>query len=486
MKIKSIINVEVIGRNLGVLLFIESFFMLTAVPFSFYYHSPHPESMAFSSLITFLGGFILYGTCHKNHEHAVYRDRFIIVTLSWIMFSLFGSLPYLLSHSVNSVVDAFFESMSGFTTTGASVIVDKEVVPKDILYWRSLTQWLGGLGIIVFTVLILPLLGLGGHISSIQGNSFEDSAKIHPHFTATIKWLGGIYFILTVIEFIMLSFGNLGVFDSLCCSLTTLSSGGFSTKNDSAASMNTYTQCVVMLFMVLSGTNFVLVYMLLKGHLKLLIKNEEFRTYVNIFVIVGVIAAFVIHFMQNTPWDEALLNTLFSSISLISTTGYSTVNYLNFPTFVWVMMLMLVLVGGCVGSTAGGIKVLRHTLLFKNSFKELKRTLHPNAVLPPRFNGKSVPHNVINRVSIFVIIFMVILISGVAFFSIVGIDFNTSIGLVLANLCNVGVGIGDVGPLCTYDHFSSIVKVACSVLQLLGRLDILTVIALLTKNFWTY
>lgn len=478
------INMQVVGRKLGIMLFIEAFFMLTAVPFTFYYGSNHPESMAFSALITFTGGFILYGTFHKNHDRAEHSDRFVIVTLSWIAVSVFGCLPYLFSHSVNSVTDALFESMSGFTTTGASVIADKEIIAKDILYWRSLTQWLGGLGIIVFTVLILPMLGLGGHISSIQGNSFEDSAKIHPHFTSTIKWLASIYLILTAIEFVLLSFGSLSAFDSLCCSLTTLSSGGFTTHNDSAASLDGYTRLVVMVFMVVSGTNFVLVYMLMKGKFRLLFKNEEFRIYVNIFLIAGLVTAAIVHFSQNTPWSKALMDTVFSSISLISTTGYTTVNYLTYPTFAWVLLLMLILVGGCVGSTSGGIKVLRHTLLLKNSFKEFKRSLHPNAVLPPRFNGKSVPSAVINRVSIFVIIFMGILVCGVAFFSILGIDFNTSLGLTLANLCNVGVGIGDAGPLCCYAGFPEIVKLACSILQLFGRLDILTVAALFTKSFW--
>lgn len=250
--------------------------------------------------------------------------------------------------------------------------------------------------------------------------------------------------------------------------------------------MNPYMQYVVILFMILSGTNFVLVYMLLRGKARALVKNEEFRIFIHIIVFVGVVTALIVHFMMDKPWEQSFRETFFSTVSLISTTGYTTVNYLDYPPVVWVLMFVLILIGGCVGSTAGGIKVLRHTLLLKNSFMELRRTLHPNAVLPPRFNGKSVPKATINRVSIFVIIFMLILVGGVAAFSIAGIDFNTSIGMTVSNLCNVGPGIGDVGPGGTYAAFSPAVKIVCTMLQLFGRLDILTVMALFTRKFWIY
>jgi len=480
------INIGIVGRVLGIMLFIESAFMLTSVPFTFYYGSSYPLSMIGSSAITFLGGFILYGTFRKKGGHAGKGESIMIVTLSWTLMAAFGGLPYLLSHVASTPVDAFFESMSGFTTTGTSIIIDKESVPNDVLYWRSLSQWMGGLGTIVFTTLILSSIGLGGHISSIQGSSFNDSAKIHPHFTSTIKWLTGIYFMLTAIEFVLLSFGNFSLFESLCCSFSTLSSGGFSPRNDSAASMNAYMQYVVILFMMLSGTNFVLVYMLIRGKVKALVRNEEFKIFINIIFWVGILSAVGVHFYMDKPWEQSFRETFFTTVSLLSTTGYTIVNYLDYPSVVWVLMFMLVLIGGCVGSTAGGVKVLRHTLLLKNSFIELRRTLHPNAVMPPRINGKSVPQATINRVSIFVIIFMFILVGGVAAFSIAGIDFNTSIGMAVSNLCNVGTGIGNVGPCATYTDFSPAVKIVCTVLQLFGRLDILTVMALFTRSFWVY
>lgn len=496
-------NYKLILNVLALLACIIGVFMLFTLPFSYYYdykqdgrNSWLPILMA--SFVSIGVGGITYFLTKKDLKKDIHkREGYIIVTFGWIVITIFGSLPFFFSGEFAAPVgspdygnvfaeytNCFFETMSGFTTTGCSILTNIEGVSKALLFWRSLTHWLGGMGIIVLTIAILPLLGIGGMQLFVAEAPGPEPDKLHPRIKETAKRLWVIYFILTLTEMLLLMAGEMDFFDAINHAMATMATGGFSTKNDSATNFSAYTQYIIIIFMFLAGTNFTLSYFAMMGKFKKVWKNEEFKTY--FFSVIFVIAATTITILINTPlgYEDAFRDAAFQTISVITTTGFISDDYTSWHTFTTTLFFILLFTGACAGSTSGGIKVVRHLILIKNSFAEFKRQLHPSAVVPVRFNGKSVPLSIIYNIAAFILIYLLVFFVGAAVMSIMEPDFDTAVGATIACLGNIGPGIGDVGPV---DNFSPIPipgKWFLSFLMLLGRLELFTVLILFTPHFW--
>lgn len=479
-------NLKIILKIIGFLLILNGIAMLTAIPFSLYYGSDDISAILISGIITASTGSLLWFLIKSDPDEDISkRDGYLIVALGWIFSSIFGTLPFIIHGSIPSFTDAFFETMSGFTTTGASILKDIEVVPQGLLFWRSMTHWLGGMGIIVLSLAILPILGIGGmqlFQAEVAGPSKD---KIHPRVTETAKRLWGIYIILTVAEVILLLLGDMNLFDSICHSFGTVATGGFSTKNTSIAYYNSpYIEYVVIIFMFISGTNFTLHYFALKGKALNYFKDDEFRFYLFfVLIIVSATALYlIIHNSQGT--ESAFRDSAFSIISILSSTGFVTVNYEGWAKFFPEIFLILLLIGACAGSTSGGVKIIRYELLIKNSLNELKKLIHPSAVIPVRHNGKAVSNDIISKVAAFVMLYMIIFIVASVLLSIIGLDLTSSMGAVAACLANIGPGLGSTGPMTNFSEVPVPGKWILSIVMLLGRLELFTIIILLSPSFW--
>lgn len=479
-------NIKIIIRLVGFLLVFEGFFIFTGLPFSWYYNGTGGSSLLISGLITISSGFLFILFTRKNTDKNIgKREGYIIVSTAWIVISLFGTLPFIISGAIPNFTDAFFETMSGFTTTGASVLSDIEAVPKGILFWRSITHWIGGMGIIVLSVAILPVLGIGGMKLFMAEMPGPQPDKLHPRITQTAKHLWFIYVLLTFAETAFLMFGGMDLFDSLCHSFGTMATGGFSTQNNSIAGYSPYIQYVIVLFMILAGTNFTLHYYAIHGKFKKVWQNEEFRYYFFLLLIVGLIIAFVLFIFDYGGLEKSFRDSIFQVVSIVTTTGYATSDYLIWPgSVLWVIIFLLMFIGGSAGSTGGGMKIIRQVLLFKNTILEFKRAIHPNAVLPVKYNKKSVPQQIIFLIMAFFFTYIVIFGFGTFVMTLFGLDFKTAIGATIASLGNIGPGIGDVGPTGNYAFVPSGGKWFLSFLMFLGRLELFTVLIILSPAFW--
>ena len=479
------ISLFVLLRIQGFLLLIEGFFMLTLLPVTYFHHGINAFSMPFSALITVLTGFILCIATKKVKGQKInHREGVITICISWLVMSVFGGLPFLLSKSVPNFTDAFFEALSGFTTTGATILTQIEAVPKDILLWRSMTQWIGGLAIIVFAVAIIPFLSVGGmqlFMTEMNGINYD---KLHPRTMHTAKRLWGLYVFFTLLETLLLNWGDMDLFDAVCHSMTTISSGGFSTRSSSIANYSHYSQVVVTFFMALSGCNFTLLLITLVRNPLALFKNEEFKHFVIMIFTVGTVFALALIFMEKADVGYSIRTSFFSVVSILTTTGFFVCDYTAWPVGLWVLLLYLMFIGACSGSTAGGIKIIRHLIFTKNASLELKRILHPNAVIPVKINKKALSKNVIFKTMTFVFVYFFIFIIGIIALLTLGVDFNTSVGATISTLSNLGTGIGSVGPYGTYAFLPQIVKWILVLFMLLGRVELFTLISIFSKNFW--
>ena len=479
------INLPVLLRVQGYLLLIEGLFMMAVIPVTYFHHGINAFSIPFSALITVLTGFILcFSTRGRKGQKLTPQEGVITISLSWVVLSVFGGLPFLLSKSVPNFTDAFFEALSGFTTTGASVLTNLDTVAKDILLWRSMTQWLGGLAIIVFAVVLIPFLSVGGmqlFMTEMNGINYD---KLHPRTMHTAKRIWGLYIFFTLLETVLLYVGDMDWFDAVCHSMTTISSGGFSTRTTSLAGYSSYSQIVVTFFMALSGCNFTLLLIALLRNPLALFKNEEFKHYCIIILTIGTALALTLIFMLHTSIGESLRASFFSVISALSTTGFFVNDYTQWPTGLWMVLVLLMFIGACSGSTSGGIKIIRHLIFSKNALLDLKRIIHPNAVIPVKINRKSLSNSVIFKTLTFIFVYFFIFIGGCFILLALGVDFNTSVGASLATLSNLGTGIGNVGPYGTYAFLPQAAKWILTVFMVLGRVELFTLITIFTRNFW--
>jgi len=478
------INFKVIFNILGLLLLIEGISMFLPFGVSIYFGEGDMVALGITALISIGVGALAYLLTRKSDKSIGKREGFIIVSLVWVVFSLFGALPFVISGYIPSYTNAFFETISGFTTTGASILNDVEALPHGLLFWRSMTQWLGGMGIIVLSLAILPIFRIGGmqlFEAEVPGPTPD---KFHPRVKETAKRLWGIYVFFTLAEIVLLYVGGVSLFDSVCHGFTTMATGGYSTKQASIAEFSPYVQYVITVFMFLAGTNFALSYYGLHFKFNKVFRNEEFRFYS--FFIIGftIIIAFFLWYGDKLALEESFRHAVFQVVSITTTTGYVTTDYLQWIPFLWVIIFMLMFLGGSAGSTGGSIKIVRIALLIKNSGLELKRLVHPNAVVPIRLNKKSIDPQIITNILAFVITYLTITVISTIVMSAMGYDLNSSLGAVAASLGNIGPGIGAVGPVENYAHIPVFGKWFLSFLMLLGRLELFTVLILFSPAFW--
>ena len=488
---KKILNSGVILNVIGTLLMINGFLMLLSLPFAFYYDldsgaDVHLDFIISSAITLFFGALIKYLTKDEKNAEIKKRDGYLNVVGGWLFMSLFGTLPFLLSGAIPNFTNAFFETMSGFTTTGASILDNIETLPKSILFWRSMTQWIGGMGIIVLTIAILPLLGIGGMELFVAEAPGPTKDKIHPRIKETAKRLWIIYFGLTFVETLILMGCGMGFFDAINHSMTTTSTGGFSTKQDSIAAFNNiYVESVIIAFMLIAGTNFTLLYFGLKLRLKKFWHNDEFKWYFSAVIGFTIIVSLVLFFQNElASYLHALRDASFQVVSIITTTGFSSSDYTLWGPFITFLFFLLLFSGASAGSTSGGIKIVRIVLLMKNGFLEFKRRLHPNAVIPVQLNKESVAPNIIYNLLAFIFLYLFIFTFGSIIMTALGVDFLTSISSVASALSNVGPGIGEVGPSHSYSQLPELGKWVLSIMMLMGRLELFTVAVLFTPYFW--
>jgi trk system potassium uptake protein TrkH len=478
-------NVKLIFRVLGFLLFVEGVAMMLPLVVSLFYRESDFNAFIISSAITIASGAVILAFARQATKDIGKREGFIIVSFVWIIFSFFGSLPYVISGAIPNFTNAFFETISGFTTTGSSVLNNIEELPHGILFWRSLTQWLGGMGIIVLSLAILPVFGIGGmqlYVAEVPGPTPD---KISPRIRQTAKTLWIIYLGFTITETVLLWIGGMTFFDAVCHSLTTMATGGFSTKQASIAHWNSpFIQYVIVFFMFIAGTNFTLSYLALKGKFRLAFKDEEFRYY-TLFVLGFTFLIFTgLYISTSLGVEKAFRNSLFQVVSIITTTGYATADYLTWQPILTILIFALFFFGGSAGSTGGGIKIMRIVLLLKNSYYELRRMLHPNAVIPVRFNKHTVDSKIITNVLAFFMLYFIIFAFSTIVFTLIDPDMESSMGAVATCLGNIGPGLGNVGPAETFMHIKPIGKWFLSFLMLLGRLELFTVLVLFSPSFW--
>ncbi|AXT20877.1 TrkH family potassium uptake protein [Flavobacteriaceae bacterium AU392] len=492
------LNYKIIFHFFGLLLLCNGGFMLLSALISAIYKDGVSISLLFSGILVGVIGVITMVSTRNHKKEMNKREGYIVVAFGWLVMALSGTLPYIFTEAIPNFTNAFFETISGYTTTGATVLNDIEVVPKGVLFWRSLTHWIGGMGIIVLAVAILPLLGIGGMQLFAAEAPGPSADKLHPRITDTAKRLWLIYFGYTAAETILLNIAGMSFFDALNHSMTTLSTGGFSTKNASLAHWNNQPviQYIVVIFMFLAGTNFVLSYFAFKGKVKRIIKDEEFKLYLKFIGAFTIIAAIIIYFYVDPSvssishpmvWGEAesaFRHSLFQVLSIVTTTGFVTADYTLWTSFMVVFFFGLMFLGGSAGSTSGGVKIVRHLLMVKNGILEFKRALHPSAILPVRYNKKAISEKIVFNILAFFIVYMLSFIVGALVFSIIGLDFESAVGVAASCLGNVGPALGDFGPVDNFYNMPAIGKWWSSFLMLIGRLELFTVLILLTPFFW--
>ncbi|MEB2780537.1 potassium transporter TrkG [Algoriphagus sp. C2-6-M1] len=477
------IHFKEIGKIMGALLVLISILMLPGIIFSIHYDED-PWPILSSSMITLVFGVTLFLSFSKQDQNIRKREGYLIVALSWVFMAGFGMLPYILSNQINGFSDALFETMSGLTTTGASILTDIEAMPKGLLFWRSMTQWIGGLGIIVLTVAIFPLLGIGGIELFVAESPGPTSDKVHPRISETAKRLWYVYVGLTVMATLLYWVGGMTFFDAINHALTTLATGGFSTKNASMAYYDSaFIQYVAILFMFLAGTNFTVIYFGLIGKFKKVLRSDEFKTYGLALLAISVIVYYPIYASSVDP-ELAFRKSLFQVVSVVTTTGYVTDDYTQYGQGVTFIFFLLLFMGGCAGSTAGGIKFVRHLTFIKNSWLEFKRLVHPRAIVPLMINGDRVTGRIITHIMNFLLIYLLTFVLGGLALSLMGYDLATSLGAVATSLGNIGPGIGRVGPVDNFAFFSPTAKIFLSFIMLLGRLELFTILILFTPFFW--
>lgn len=481
-------NLKVIGNIIGILLLINGLLMLTAVPFGIYHGEGSWKGILVASLVNSVIGFMLYyNTKDNENKELKRRDGYLIVILSWIAMSLFGMLPYIFTDQISNVPDAFFETVSGYTTTGASILNDIEILDHGILYWRSLTQWIGGMGIIVLAVAILPFLGIGGmqlFVAEAPGVSVD---KLQPRIKETAMRLWQIYISFTVVLFFILWAEGMNSFEAVNHAMTTFATGGFSTKNASIGYFESpLIQYTIILFMFISATNFTLTYFAIKLDFKKVFQNEEFRIYSSFIIFLTAIVFITLYLIDSSYAEETFRSALFSVVSIITTTGFTTVDFTGWTEFITILFFILMFFGASAGSTSGGIKIVRHVVLLKNSYIELKKQLHQQGVFILRFNNSKVPQSVVTNILAFMMLYVVIFSIGSVIMTLMGVDFITAIGSVAATLGNIGPGIGDVGPASNFSSIPDAGKYFLSLLMLIGRLELLTFLLILTPAFWKF
>ena len=487
-------NIRAIFNVVGILLILLSGLLLIPIGISLYYKTPAiPDYMsgleAFSytlaaSLIT---GLALWKLLPSGVEKLRDREGFAIVAVSWVCISFFGSIPYFLTGVCPQLIDAFFESMSGFTTTGASILKDIDSAPKEILFWRNLTQWIGGMGIIMLSLAIFPMLGIGSFQlfkAEIPGGTTVE--RIQPRLAEAAKMLWKTYIVLTLLEIMFLMLGGVGMFDAVCHTFSTVATGGFSPHSESIGYFNSnYVESVIILFMFLGGVNFALHYQLVTQNYRAVTQNPEFQGYCAMIIGCILLATWgLIETAAEPDAGKAFQKAAFTIVSISSTTGFVTDDFNQWPDFLQILILGIMIVGGCSGSTSGSLKVIRFIILLKVIFREFQKLIHPRAIFHVKVGGKTIKPDHLTNVVALTFLFMGLSALSCILLSFMGVDMTTSLSASVATLFNIGPGLGNVGPTGNYADLPTMGKVISITWMLMGRLEVFGVILIFLPMTW--
>lgn len=489
MKQERLLNYKLICATLGLLLFFEAGFMTISTAVSAFYAEDDLNALFISTCITALTAGILF-FCFKGKEgtknfQLKKREGYFIVAFVWVIFSIFGSFPFYLSGYIPEYTNAFFETISGYTTTGATILTDVEALPHGLLFWRCITQWQGGMGIIVLSLAVMPIFGIGGmqmYAAEVPGPTKD---KLSPRVTQTAKLLWGLYASITVFEAILLYIAGMTPFDAICHAFSTLATGGYSTKNASVAYWNSpFIDYIISTFMIIAAINYTLLYSALRGSVKKFFQNEELKYY----LIIGFSISLII-VGYNLPSkgfisEEDIRVSVFTTFSLMTGTGFALCDHCTWAPFLCILLTIAMTFGGCAGSSCGGIKTVRIVLLIKNSYYEFKRLLHPNAVIPVKFNNKVVAPTIVTNILAFIVLYALTIMVGILIFLFIGVNVEEAVGAAITSVSNVGPGLGESGPAGNFAHFPVAAKWVMSFFMLAGRLDIFTVLFILSPSFW--
>ena len=481
------VNFRIISKIIGSLLFIEGLFMGWCALLSFAYHEDDLMAFLVSLLLTFGSGFFFLYLGRDADNSLNRRDAYVVVTAAWAVFSFFGMFPFLIHGCITNVTDAFFESTSGFTTTGASIIDDVEKLPHGILFWRSLTQWIGGLGIVFFTIAILPSL-VGGSVKVFAAEATGPiKAKMHPRLTTTAKWIWSIYLILTLACVLSYCAAGMNWFEALNYAMTTTATGGFAIHNESTEYFHSPTiDYISITFQFLSGINFTLLYLsIVKMRLKALLTNSEFKLYVSVVIGATLWIMYLLLTRMGYDLEHAFRAALFQVVSFITTTGMFNEDAGTWPHITWVILGVVMYLGACAGSTSGGFKCIRGVMLLKVVRNNFRQILHPNAVLPVKINGMSIPQSKLVALFAFFTLTMLMTLVTATIMIVAGIDNTNAITIALSCVSNVGPTLGtQIGPVMSWSILPEYIKWILCPLMLMGRLEIMTVLVLFTPAFW--
>ncbi|MDR2809969.1 MAG: TrkH family potassium uptake protein [Tannerellaceae bacterium] len=483
------LNIRFIVKMLGTMFLLETLFMLSAAGVAFFYDEGDLHPLLLSCAILFAAGLLFYLTGRQADEQvAGYREGMLVVALTWTLLALFGMMPFYLGGYINNITDAYFETISGFTTTGASILTDIEALPHGILFWRSLTQWQGGIGVVVFTVALLPLFGGGASQmfeaeTSGTGISHE---RFRPRVTQVAKRFSGIYLLLTILLAFLLWIGPMDAFDAVNHAFTTVSTGGYSTRNVSVGFWHSpYVEYTISFFMFVGSVSMTLLYFFFKGNFRKLFGDEELRWFFFIILLfVGITTAWILFNGWAADVEEAFRLALFHIISLISSCGLMTSDYLHWGAFFCFPALMVMFIGGCTGSTSGGLKVGRFVIIYKNLSNVFLKQMHPNAVLPVRMNHHVISADNVYRCLAFAFVYLSLIMAGCLILSFNGSHFDESIGATISAISNIGPGLGAQGPSGNYAGMADVSKWTLSFLMIVGRLEIFTVLTIFLPSFW--
>ena len=478
-------NYKMVGRFLSQIIAIEGVFMVPALLISLFMDdTTMVMGFVYALLIVLAVSGILFALCRKANKLFGAREGLICVGFSWVIMSLLGALPFVFSGSTPNYIDALFETVSGFTTTGASILTDVESLPKGLLYWRSFTHWVGGMGVLVFLLAISSGGKEGFTMHLLRAESpGPDVGKLVPKMRQTAMILYLIYIVMTVVNVVFLLFGKMPILDAICTALGTAGTGGFGIYNDSLASCTPYVQNVTTVFMFLFGINFSCYYLILLGQFKSVFKDEELRLYIGI-VIAAIVLIAVNVYNQYGNLADTLRHSAFQVSSLMTTTGYTTTDYEAWPAFSKGILLMLMVIGACAGSTGGGIKVARVLLLFKSLRRNIRQILNPQKVQIVRNNDRPVSENVLANTNAYLAAYVIIIVISYLLISLDGLSIGTNLSAVLCCFNNIGPGMEAVGPTCNFAHLSNLSKIVLSIDMLAGRLEIFPILVLLSRSAW--
>ena len=479
------INTKMIFRIMGFLMLIESLMLLCCAAIALGYGENDLNSFLLSAALTTGVGFISLAIGKGAEKHLSRRDGYVIVSVAWVAFSFFGMFPFILSGAATNPADAFFETMSGFTSTGATILNNIDSLPHGIIFWRALTQLFGGLGIVFFTIAVLPIFGLGGLQVFAAEASGPTHDKVHPRIGITAKWIWTFYAGLNGLLIILLMFGGMDLFDSACHAFATTSTGGFSTKQASVEFYNSpYIEYVIGIFMFVSGINFSLYLLLINKKVKKVIRDDELKFYFLSVLFFTLFIAVWLYYSTPMGAEECFRKSFFQVSSLHTSTGFVTTDYMTWAPILWGMLTITMIIGACAGSTTGGMKCIRVLILSKIARNEFRHILHPNAVLPVRVNKQNISPTIQSTVLAFTFIYAFILIASTLAMMGMGVGVLESLGTVVSSMGNMGPGLGLCGPAYSWSALPDAGKWLLSFLMLIGRLELFTVLLLFSPDFW--